>query len=212
MTVFVSSPPRLPNISFLSFKQCFLLHHQAEKTRARTMAPCLFSSCCGKRSSSAAKHEEGCHDDDNAAAATEDEAARDGPVVVELFSSQGCATSPEAELLFSRIGRGDWEVLPLILLGFHVDYWDYTGWKDPFGCSQWTVRQKSYVESLQLDTMFTPLMVVQGQDQCVGNDQDAVLTSIKSAPRFPPLSLQVITHAVALVAYMMLSFLLLSCS
>nr|GMD53237.1 uncharacterized protein LOC109178311 [Ipomoea batatas] len=119
-------------------------------------------------------------------------AARDGPVVVELFSSQGCATSPEAELLFSRIGRGDFdaEVPPLILLAFHVDYWDYTGWKDPFGCSQWTVRQKGYVESLQLDTMFTPLLVVQSQAQCVGNDQDAVLTSIKSAPRFPPLSFQ----------------------
>ncbi|XP_031104421.1 uncharacterized protein LOC116020084 [Ipomoea triloba] len=152
------------------------------------MAPSLFC-CCGKRSASSAPKD----DDDNAAAEEDEgEAARDGPVVVELFSSQGCATSPEAELLFSRIGRGDFdvEVPPLVLLAFHVDYWDYTGWKDPFGCSQWTVRQKGYVESLQLDTMFTPLLVVQSQAQCVGNDQDAVLTSIKSAPRFPPLSFQ----------------------
>lgn len=114
-------------------------------------------------------------------------------MVVELFSSQGCATSPEAELFMSRLGRGDFSEeldVPIILLAFHVDYWDYMGWKDPFGSNQWTVRQKGYVEALKLDTMFTPQVVVQGTTQCVGTDQDAVLSLIRSAARCPAPTLQ----------------------
>ncbi|CAI9760464.1 unnamed protein product [Fraxinus pennsylvanica] len=120
-----------------------------------------------------------------------EEQRRGGPVVVELFSSQGCATSPEAELLFSRLGRGDFNLeVPVILLAYHVDYWDYMGWKDPFGSSQWTVRQKAYVEALNLDTMFTPQIVVQGRAQCVGNDQGALLSCIASATRVPAAAFQ----------------------
>ncbi|XP_074318951.1 uncharacterized protein LOC141655807 [Silene latifolia] len=108
-----------------------------------------------------------------------------GAILVELFASQGCKTSPEAELLISRLGRGDFNLgQPIIILGFHVDYWDYMGWKDPFGSSQWTVRQKDYVESLKLDTMFTPQVVVQGRTQCVGNEEENVIGNIKSATVF----------------------------
>ncbi|KAF9608772.1 hypothetical protein IFM89_011393 [Coptis chinensis] len=109
-----------------------------------------------------------------------------GAVLVELFSSQGCATSQQAEMMVSRIGRGDFELdVPVILLAFHVDYWDHLGWKDPYGSNQWTVRQKSYVEALEVDTLFTPHVVVQGRVQCLGNDQDDVLYNITSAIRFP---------------------------
>ncbi|XWS51997.1 hypothetical protein CRYUN_Cryun11dG0029800 [Craigia yunnanensis] len=110
----------------------------------------------------------------------------EGPILVELFSSQGCATSLAAELLLSRLGRGDFQLdAPVIVLAYHVDYWDYMGWKDPYGSSQWTVRQKAYVEALRLDTMFTPQVVVQGRAQCVANEEDAFLSTIASAPRFP---------------------------
>ncbi|KAI3441572.1 uncharacterized protein J3R85_002167 [Psidium guajava] len=115
-----------------------------------------------------------------------EEQRRGGAVLVELFSSQGCATSPEAEMLISRLGRGDFELeVPVIVLAHHVDYWDYVGWKDPFGSSQSTVRQKAYVEALRLDTMFTPQVVVQGRAQCMGTDQEGLLSAITSAPRFP---------------------------
>lgn len=126
--------------------------------------------------------------------ATEEDPKGAGAVVVELFSSQGCATSAEAELLFSRIGRGDFnvEVGVVILMGYHVDYWDYNGWKDVYGSSQWTVRQKEYVESLCLDTMFTPQVVVQGRSQCIGNDEDALISEIMNAPRYPAPAFQVI--------------------
>lgn len=149
------------------------------------MAPRLLS-CLGKRSSDSK------HDDKVTADLTTEEQRRCGPVVVELFSSQGCATSPSAEVLFSRLGRGDFNLeVPLILLAYHVDYWDYMGWKDPYGSSQWTVRQKAYVEALNLDTMFTPQFVVQGRAQCVANEEDALLSCIASAPRFPAPTFQV---------------------
>ncbi|PIN04833.1 hypothetical protein CDL12_22637 [Handroanthus impetiginosus] len=141
------------------------------------MVRCLMS-CFSKRSSGSS-HEEKAPADSMA-----EEHCKAGPVVVELFSSQGCATSSEAELVFSRLGRGDFNVdVPLILLAYHVDYWDYMGWKDPFGSSQWTVRQKAYVEALNLDTMFTPQIVVQGRAQCVANEPEVLLSCIASAPR-----------------------------
>lgn len=96
----------------------------------------------------------------------------------------------------SRLGRGDFDAQirggedgsgsgsPAMVLVFHVDYWDYKGWKDPYGSSQWTVRQKAYVEALNLDTMFTPQLVVQGRSQLNENGEETLLKSISEAPRF----------------------------
>ncbi|KAK1303797.1 hypothetical protein QJS10_CPB11g01014 [Acorus calamus] len=116
-------------------------------------------------------------------------------VVVQLFSSQGCSTSPEAELLLSRLGRGELvmdggEGLNVVVLAFHVEYWDYLGWKDPFGSSIWTVRQKAYVEALRLDTLYTPQVVVQGRTQCLGTDEDGIISAVRSAACFPTPTLQ----------------------
>jgi len=95
----------------------------------------------------------------------------------------------------SRLGRGDFDAQirgedggsgsPTMVLVFHVDYWDYKGWKDPYGSSQWTVRQKAYIEALNLDTMFTPQLVIQGRSQLIGNEEETLLKSISEAPRFP---------------------------
>jgi len=123
---------------------------------------------------------------------TTEEQRRGGPVVVEMFSSQGCATSPAAELVLSRLGRGDFQLeMPVVVLAFHVDYWDYMGWKDPYGSSQWTVRQKAYVEALGLDTLLTPQVVIQGVAHCLGNDDTAIVDAIHNAPRFPAPTFQV---------------------
>lgn len=111
---------------------------------------------------------------------------------MELFSSQGCATSPEAQQILSRLGRGDFELeVPAIVMAYHVDYWDHLGWKDPFGSSIWTVRQKAYVETLKLDTLYTPQVVVQGRAQCMGTDQDKIISAVRSVDRFPAPNLQV---------------------
>ncbi|KAK9056985.1 hypothetical protein SSX86_024351 [Deinandra increscens subsp. villosa] len=154
------------------------------------MARGLFS-CFPKRASSASTINVAKPTETPADEPAPEELKRGGAVVVELFSSQGCVTSPQAELLFSRLGRGDFNLeIPVILMAFHVDYWDFNGWKDPFGSSQWTVRQKEYVESLNLDTMFTPQVVVQGRTQFIGNDEDAMLASVAAVPRYPPPAFQ----------------------
>ncbi|KAH9650982.1 Membrane lipoprotein lipid attachment site-like protein [Citrus sinensis] len=149
-------------------------------------------ACFGKGgSSSGGAKETQAHEKNATADVSAEEMRRGGAVLVELFSSQGCKTSPEAEILVSRLGRGDFELgVPVIVLAYHVDYWDYMGWKDPYGSSQWTVRQKAYVEALNLDTMFTPQLVFQGRVQCQGNDQDGMLSAIANAPKFPAPSFQ----------------------
>ncbi|OMO80441.1 hypothetical protein CCACVL1_12961 [Corchorus capsularis] len=143
-------------------------------------------TCFGRGSSSSSKNEVHAAKTNGTVVEATTPASAEGPIVVELFSSQGCVSSPAAELLLSRLGRGDFQLsAPVIVLAYHVDYWDYMGWKDPYGSSQWTVRQKAYVESLRLDTMFTPQVVVQGRSHCVPNDEDALLSAIAAAPRFP---------------------------
>ncbi|KAK8282470.1 hypothetical protein V6Z12_D08G029400 [Gossypium hirsutum] len=136
-------------------------------------------SCLGKVSSSSGVQGKNNGTVVDSSAAT----CPDGPVLVELFSSQGCATSSEAELLLSRLVRGDYQLdAPVLVLSYHVDN---MGGKDPYASSKWTVRQKAYVQALKIDDMFIPRVVVQGRAHCPANEEDALLSTIASAPRFP---------------------------
>ncbi|CAL5083491.1 unnamed protein product [Urochloa decumbens] len=121
-----------------------------------------------------------------------------GPVLVELFASQGCGASPEADAVAARLAQDsaaaaaqEGGVPAVVVLAFHVDYWDHSGWKDPFASSAWTVRQKAYVEALRLDTLFTPQVVVQGRAHCVGTDQEALAQAVRDAPRYPAPAMKV---------------------
>jgi len=87
-----------------------------------------------------------------------------GPVVVELFTSQGCSSCPPADKLIAELAKRD-DVIPLAL---HVDYWDYIGWKDIFGDPVYTRRQKAYAREAGKRTVYTPQMVVGGEDHVVG--------------------------------------------
>eukprot|EP00252_Welwitschia_mirabilis_P022338 TRINITY_DN6013_c0_g1_i1.p1 TRINITY_DN6013_c0_g1~~TRINITY_DN6013_c0_g1_i1.p1 ORF type:complete len:279 (-),score=32.53 TRINITY_DN6013_c0_g1_i1:86-922(-) len=113
----------------------------------------------------------------------------EGAVLVELFTSQGCKTSPTADLLMSKIGNGDTQDLGLdvqvIVLAYHVEFWDYLGWKDPFASTLWSARQRSYCEALKLESIYTPQLIVQGRSQCLASNSDEVLDLIRCAPRFP---------------------------
>ncbi len=91
-------------------------------------------------------------------------AAADRLVVVELFTSQGCSSCPPADALLGELTRQE-GVLPLAL---HVDYWDYIGWKDDFARPEHTGRQKAYAAAAGARTIYTPQMVVDGQDHVVG--------------------------------------------
>jgi hypothetical protein len=111
----------------------------------------------------------------------------DQPVVVELFTSQGCSSCPPAEALLAELAKRH-DVLPL---AFHVDYWDYIGWKDPFGSAAATDRQQSYSHALGLNMVYTPEMVIDGTHDAVGSDQAAVMAAIASAATQPKLKLDV---------------------
>jgi len=100
------------------------------------------------------------------------------PVVVELFTSEGCSSCPAADAVLMKLsqqGRSD-----LILLGEHVDYWNYIGWTDRFSSSQFSQRQSEYGKALHSST-YTPQMVIDGKVQFVGNDSGEVQRRIAEA-------------------------------
>jgi hypothetical protein len=100
------------------------------------------------------------------------------PVVVELFTSQGCSSCPPADAFLTELARTRPDVLSL---AFHVTYWDYLGWHDPFALPAGTARQKAYAAGFGDDQIYTPEMVVAGQRGLVGSDRPAVLDAIARA-------------------------------
>jgi len=99
------------------------------------------------------------------------------PVVVELFTSQGCASCISADDLI-----GDLADRPHVLaLTFGVDYWDYLGWQDTFAKSEFTDRQRAYLKPLALRDVYTPQVVIDGHLQAAANHPDDVNTLIKQA-------------------------------
>lgn len=90
--------------------------------------------------------------------------AQTNPVVIELFTSQGCSSCPPADALMVELAERD-DVIPLAL---HVDYWDYIGWKDRFADPAYTKRQKGYAHMGGRRMVYTPQMIVNGVHDVVG--------------------------------------------
>jgi len=108
------------------------------------------------------------------------------PVVVELFTSQGCSSCPPADAYLAELARRD-DVLPLSI---HVDYWNYIGWTDPFASREATQRQKEYARNLGQKYVYTPEIVVDGAAHEVGSDREAcdrLIAAAKARKADPPL-------------------------
>jgi hypothetical protein len=99
------------------------------------------------------------------------------PVVVELFTSQGCSSCPPADALLAELARRD----DVLALGFHVTYWDRLGWKDPLSSPPATERQRDYARRFNDGQLYTPQMVIDGVDEMVGSDRNAVLAAVQAA-------------------------------
>lgn len=99
------------------------------------------------------------------------------PVVVELFTSQGCSSCPPADVFLGELARRD----GVLALGFHISYWDSLGWKDPLSSPSSTERQKAYARHFTDGRIYTPQIVVDGTDEMVGSDRAAVLAAIADA-------------------------------
>ena len=99
------------------------------------------------------------------------------PMVVELFTSEGCSSCPPADELMEELAQRQF-VLPL---SFHVDYWDYIGWKDRFADPLFTARQRAYAGAQGSSMVYTPQMIVAGAIDVVGSDRKAVEKALKTA-------------------------------
>ncbi len=121
-----------------------------------------------------------------ACAALPVQAAQTNPVIVELFTSEGCSSCPPADALLSEYAKSS--PIPgveVIALGEHVDYWNHGGWADPFSAAKFTARQNDYSNAFHLDSVYTPQIVVDGKAQLVGSDDDAARAAIARAARLP---------------------------
>jgi hypothetical protein len=101
------------------------------------------------------------------------------PTVVELFTSEGCSSCPPADALLAELATHP----DVLALSFHVDYWDGLGWKDPFSSREATRRQERYKTLLDLATVYTPQIVVDGRWQAVGSDRAEVERALDVARR-----------------------------
>src|SRR3954451_11478317 len=90
------------------------------------------------------------------------------PVVVELFTSEGCSSCPPADAALSRLQRGELVPdVPVLALGEHVDYWDQLGWKDAFSKRLFSERQAEYADFFHREGAYTPQMIVDGVTEFV---------------------------------------------
>ena len=100
------------------------------------------------------------------------------PIVVELFTSQGCSSCPPADSLVAELARSRPDLLPLT---FHVTYWNDLGWRDPFSFAAATERQRHYVWLDVSPNVYTPAMIVDGRFDAVGSDPAAVAAALSRA-------------------------------
>lgn len=108
------------------------------------------------------------------------------PVVVELFTSQGCSSCPPADAVIHDLALDPALRGRVIPLAFHVDYWDSLGWRDPFSSALWSQRQVRYVQTMHLSSAYTPQAVVGGRRELVGSNRSALDAALERVSNEKP--------------------------
>jgi hypothetical protein len=114
------------------------------------------------------------------------------PVIVELFTSEGCSDCPPADALLERLQSA--QPVPgaeIIVLGNHVDYWNHDGWTDRFSTRELTQRQEAYGTSFNLDSVYTPQMVVDGKAEFNGQDESRAKRAVAAAINDPKANISI---------------------
>jgi hypothetical protein len=111
--------------------------------------------------------------------------AGNGFAVIELFTSEGCSSCPSADDLVARIQKEDSDK-PVYILAFHVDYWNRLGWKDSFSSADYSKRQSEYANWLNLSSVYTPQIVVNGRKEFVGSSEGTLRNAITAGLRMVP--------------------------
>jgi hypothetical protein len=106
------------------------------------------------------------------------------PVLVELFTSEGCSSCPPADAFLMKLNDSQpLAGVHVIALEEHVDYWDRQGWHDPFSSAAFTARQQRYAEWLRVESPYTPQIVIDGQKEFVGSDSGTALSELAKSAR-----------------------------
>lgn len=93
-------------------------------------------------------------------------------VVLELFTSQGCSSCPPADkILAYYVLKNNPKIIPL---AFHVDYWNYLGWKDPFSKAEFSSRQREYAQNFDTDNIYTPQLIINGKHEIIGSNESGI--------------------------------------
>jgi hypothetical protein len=116
------------------------------------------------------------------------------PVIVELFTSEGCSSCPPADAVLERLQQTQPVAgAEVIALGEHVDYWNYIGWSDPFSSAAFSARQGTYAQAFgQQDRVYTPQMIVDGQTEFNGNAMNKAIEAIAKAARSPKADVRIV--------------------
>jgi hypothetical protein len=113
------------------------------------------------------------------------------PVVVELFTSEGCSSCPPADQLLVDLDKSQpVSGADILVLSEHVDYWNHIGWRDPFSSAQFSDRQSVYANHFHLDSVYTPQIVVDGAAEVLGSDKSAAIHAVSLAGRADKLDIK----------------------
>lgn len=130
-------------------------------------------------------------------AAGPSDGARPRPVVLELFTSEGCSSCPPADAFLKQLDEASQtDNTEILAIEEHVDYWDQLGWRDPFSSHDWTERQEQYASAFHHDGPFTPQFVVNGRSELSGSSSRKARQDIAEAAKLPGADLRLSLNSV----------------